>query len=119
MQRIAPTGRLALSVVLLLVLSQRGGAGDVVNLLLDGGAESASIDKGHNSAWYPAFRPAEGVRLWIDHQNAWSGQSCFAISSELQDRYPASNNWAQKLANVPANKTVRVSAYVKTQDAEK
>jgi hypothetical protein len=118
MQRIAPTGRLALSVVLLIVLSQRGEADDVVNLLLDGGGESASIDKGHNSAWYPAFRPDQGVRLWIDHQNAWSGQSCFAIASEQQDRKPAANNWAQKLAYVPANKTVRVSAYVKTQDAE-
>ena len=117
MQRIAAIRRLELSILMLLVLSQRGEADEGVNLLLDGGGEEASIVRREGSSWYPAFRPGQEVRLWIDHQNAWAGQSCFAISSELQDRH-VSNNWAQNPADVPAEKTVRVSAYVKIQDAE-
>src|SRR5262249_14978654 len=89
------------------------------NLMFDGSGERAYSAKGQDSAWYPAFRPAQGVRLWIDHENALSGRSCLAISNELQESQPASNNWAQKLAHIPVRKTVRLSAYIKIQDAER
>src|SRR4051812_31784735 len=106
MQRAAAARRLALSVFVLLVLPQKGQPDENVNLLLDGSGERVNVANAQNSAWYPAFRPADGVRLWIDNQNALSGRSCFAVSSELQERSPTSNNWAQKLANVPVGKTV-------------
>ena len=66
MQRAAAARRFALSVFVLLVLPQKGKPDESVNLLLDGGGERVDVAM----LTRHGIRPANGVRLWIDNQNA-------------------------------------------------
>jgi len=86
------------------------------NLLNNPGAEQAQGSGA--SHWFAARVPAEGLRMWraTDAQN--TGQASLAISNEHEYEQKVCNNWVQELADVPGGKTVRLSASVKTADAE-
>jgi hypothetical protein len=118
MQYFGAVSRLAMIAVLALAASGRAATDQAVNILLNGGAEQVTDDGQLPLYWYPAVRPAEGLELWRDREFARSGQGCFAIANEHVYPQPAANNWAQKLRYIPIGRTVRLSGYIRTQDAE-
>jgi hypothetical protein len=86
------------------------------NLLLNGGAEQGK--NGLPSFWYEAAIPADGLKMYRDDDQAHSGKFSFAISNTHEYAEMVCNNWAQSIIGVPTGKIVRLSAYVKAEDAD-
>jgi uncharacterized protein (TIGR03067 family) len=91
-------------------------AGEPSNLLRNPGAEQGK--EGDPSFWFRAWVPAEGLRMWRARDQAHSGEACFAIANTHQYEQTVCNNWAQELEEIPHGQTIRLSAYVKTADAD-
>lgn len=92
------------------------GADEGDNLLLNPGAEQGKGEL--PSVWFAARVPAEGLRMWRSTERPHAGKFCLAISNSHQYEKPTANNWAQPLREVPAGRTVRLSAYIRTKDAD-
>jgi hypothetical protein len=85
------------------------------NLLRNPGAERA---KGDGPAdWYACYRPGLGAKLWRAADRAKAGEASFAIDGGPPNEEQVSNNWAQRVEDVPRGKAVRVVAYVRTEGA--
>jgi hypothetical protein len=118
MQHFTPFARLALTALLILVWSNIALADDRVNILQNGGAEQVTNSGEMLPHWYKAAVPAPELRLWRATEGARTGGACLAISNGHDYNQKVSNNWAQNIENVPAGKTVHLSGYVRTRDAE-
>ena len=92
------------------------GADQKANLLLNGDVENGKGDL--PSIWFAASVPADGLRMWRDASNCHAGKGCLAISNQHQYDKPVSNNWAQELQDVPRGRKIRLSAYIRTEDAD-
>ena len=91
-------------------------AGKPVNLLLNGGAEQG---KGKlPSIWFAAKVPAKGLRMFRSAGQFKTGSASFAIFNEHEYAEAVANNWAQRLQSFPAGKSLRLSAFVRTADAD-
>jgi len=89
---------------------------DEANLLLNPGAEQG-IEQ-DPVAWFAAYMPADGLRMWRATDQAHSGKASLAISNEHEYAKTVCNNWAQEVQAVPAGDTIKLSAYIKTEKAE-
>jgi len=108
--------RLGLILIALLIAASTCVAGGQANLLLNGGAEQGKNEL--PSFWYEAAVAADGLTMYRDDDQVHSGKFSFAISNTHEYEQRVCNNWAQNITDVPAGKIVRLSAYVKTKDAD-
>jgi hypothetical protein len=102
--------------VLIAIVTSTSIAGQGKNLLLNAGAEEGKGDL--PSLWFKAAIPAEGLKMYRDTQNVHSGKFSLAISNTHKYDQTVCNNWAQNLQNVPVGKVIKVSAYIKTENAD-
>jgi hypothetical protein len=118
MQYFTPSARLALTGLLMLTWISAGRADEPANLLRNGGAEQAGKDEETPLDWYRASIKADELRIWRNNYRGRTGGACFAIKNEHDYGQTVSNNWAQNIRNIPTGKTVKLSGYLRTQDAE-
>jgi len=85
-------------------------------LLLNGGAEKGKGEL--PSVWFAARVPAKGLRMFRATDQAKTGKASLAIFNEHQYKETVANNWAQRLQQVPAGKTLILSAYIRTENAD-
>jgi hypothetical protein len=117
MQYFTSTSKTALIVTILIaVATSTGIAKQEKNLLLNAGAEEGKGDL--PSLWFKASIPAEGLNMSRDAQNVHSGKYSLAISNTHKYEQTVCNNWAQNLQDVPVGKVIKVSAYIKTENAD-
>ncbi|HUW17873.1 MAG TPA: DNRLRE domain-containing protein [Sedimentisphaerales bacterium] len=113
----APTSKLTFAVVFLVVFSVPTCAADVKdNLLLNSGAEQGKGDL--PSFWSEAVIRADGLRMYRATDYVCSGKFSLAISNTHKYDQMVCNNWAQNLVDVPTGKGVRLSACIRTEDAD-
>ncbi|MHC4717409.1 MAG: hypothetical protein ACYS5V_10600 [Planctomycetota bacterium] len=91
-------------------------AGQQPNLLLNGGAEIGKADK--PSIWFAACVPAKGLKMYRDTKDARSGKACLTISNQHKYPEPVANNWAQDLQVALRRRTIRLTAWIRTLDAD-
>lgn len=108
--------KLSLILILVLISVSTCTAGREANLLLNPGAEQGK-DK-LPSFWFEAAIPADGLKMYRDNVQVHSGKFSFAISNTHKYDNKVCNNWAQNIVDVPSGKIVRLSAYIKTKDAD-
>jgi hypothetical protein len=117
MEHSTTISKLGLSVaVLVLITVSSCGADDTANLLLNPGAEQGKDDL--PSIWFKAAVPADGLRIYRTTEHFHSGKASLAISNTHKYDKTICNNWAQLLQNVPIGKTILLSAYIKTENAD-
>ncbi|HJT34487.1 MAG TPA: DNRLRE domain-containing protein, partial [Pirellulales bacterium] len=109
--RLVFTGLLAIAV-------PRAFAAEAANLLTNSGAEEDAGAQQSPPGWFAALVPATGLRMWRDTDHSRAGDACLAIANEHDYDQTVSNNWLQEVPKFPAGKTVRLSAYLRTDDAE-
>jgi hypothetical protein len=102
--------------ILIAVIASTGIAEQEKNLLLNAGAEEGKDEL--PSLWFEAAVPAEGLKMYRDAKNVHSGKFSFAISNTHKYEQTVCNNWAQNLQGVLVGKVIKVSAYVKTENAD-
>jgi hypothetical protein len=108
--------RLELIVIAVLIVTSVCIATENTNLLLNSGAEQGKNEL--PSIWYKARIPADGLKMYRDNEHAHSGNFSFTISNTHKYDQTVCNNWAQKIFDVPIGETIRLSAYIKTKDAD-
>ena len=86
------------------------------NLLLNPGAEQGKNDM--PSIWFRAAIPADGLQIYRATGHAHSGNASLAIANTHKYDEIVCNNWAQVLQSVPGEVTIRLSAYIKTENAD-
>ncbi len=89
------------------------------NLLQNPGAEAGKGDK--PSIWFAAKgpEPIKGLAMTRVTDEKHDGKASLAIVFEGPDPpQPIAFNWAQPLTEVPTGKTVRLTAWIKTRDAD-
>ena len=117
MQYIASTSRSVLIFVILVAVATSAGiAKQQKNLLLNAGAEEGKGEL--PSLWFEAAVPAEGLKMYRDTKNIHSGKFSFAISNTHKYEQTVCNNWAQNLQEVPVGKVIKVSSYIKAENAD-
>ena len=117
MRRATRAARLALIAVIGVAIAAAACKADQnANLLLNGDVEKGKGDL--PSIWFAAKVPADGLRMWRAATDCHAGKACLAISNQHQYEKPVSNNWAQELQQVPKGKKKRLSAYIRTADAD-
>ncbi len=103
---------------LLTIAVPRAFAEEAANLLTNSGAEEAAGAQQSPPGWFAAQAPASGLRVWRDTDHSRAGEACLAIANEHDYGQTVCNNWLQEVPKFPAGKTVRLSAYLRTDDAE-
>ncbi|HEX8522855.1 MAG TPA: DNRLRE domain-containing protein [Tepidisphaeraceae bacterium] len=91
-------------------------AADPAPLLNNGGAEQGK--KGEPSLWSAASVPADGLKLARDEQEKHSGSYSLMIENRHTYDQQVSNNWAQDINTPPTGKSLRLSGWIKTADAD-
>jgi hypothetical protein len=87
------------------------------NLLRNPGAEETEL--ANPVHWYAYHRPAAGLRMERDTEQARSGKASLAIASPKQaEEERASNNWAQEVREFPREVPLRLSVWIKAEGAE-
>ena len=113
----APIARLALTITCVLSIAAAVDADErKADLLLNGGAEKGKGEL--PSIWFAACVPADGLRMWQCTANPREGKACLAISNRHEYEQTVANNWAQRLQDVPTGRTIRLSAHIRTEDAD-
>lgn len=87
------------------------------DLLVNGSAEQAG-EGNAPAGWFTARVPAAGLTMERTGSSYHSGKYSLFISNEHEYESKVSNNWAQKIEPAPERKTVRLEAWMRTQDAE-
>jgi len=86
------------------------------NLLLNPGAEQG---KGENpSVWERASVAADGLKMVRTGENFKDGKASLMIANDHKYDKPVANNWMQSLQKVPHGAALRVSAAIRTRDAD-
>jgi hypothetical protein len=83
--------------------------------------KNSGIDQVHGDLpadWYPCFVPGRGTKFRRDTDRFYSQPASLAIEAGPADDQLVATNWAQRIENPPAGKTVRLTARVKTEAAE-
>jgi hypothetical protein len=96
--------------------SARPAGAEPANLLLNGGAEQGKNDQ--PSMWGAASVAAPELKMSRDTTTARAGKASLFISNGHKYDQPTANNWAQTLQSVPRGRTVVVSGWIKTADAD-
>lgn len=117
MQYFASGARLALA-SLMAIAAPRAFAAEAANLLTNSGAEQTVGAEQAPPGWFAAQVPATGLRMWRDTEHSRAGNACLAIANDHDYDQTVCNNWLQEVPKVPAGKTVRLSAYLRTDNAE-
>ena len=115
--RHSPPTAAALAVTAALLLAPPAvRAADAANLVLNGGAEQGKNDQ--PSIWGAASVPAAELKMTRDLETFHAGKASLFISNAHQYDRPTANNWAQSLQSMPVGKTVVLSGWVKSLDAD-
>lgn len=93
-------------------------ADESANLLSNAGAEMPATADNLPPGWFDAIARAPELRLFIDTGHSRAGKACLAISNQHQYHQEVSNNWGQEVRSIPVGKTVRLSGYIRTDEAE-
>jgi hypothetical protein len=109
------TGLVLIGVFVFSASGVSAGASD--NLLLNGSAEQGKTGD-LPAVWFAARVPAEGLTMERTGGTRRSGKYSLAIANEHEYKQKVSNNWAQNLDSVPTGKTIRLEAWLRTEDAE-
>lgn len=117
MQYFAAAWRLALTSALVCV-PLAALADESANLLYNAGAEMPANADNLPPGWFDAIARAPELRLFIETGHSRAGKACFAISNQHQYDQEVSNNWGQEVRSIPLGKTVRLSGYIRTDEAE-
>lgn len=91
-------------------------AGQKTNLLLNAGVEQGKENM--PSIWFGAAIPVDGLQIYRATDHAHSGNASLAIANTHKYDEIICNNWAQVLQSVPRGVTIRLSAYIKTENAD-
>lgn len=118
MQYFSAIGRLALAISLIAAFVRTAAANEPTELISNGGAEE-DVKNGTPPGWFMASVPAATLRLFVDNAHSRAGKACLAISNQHEYDSPVANNWGQKILAVPVGKTVRLAAYIRTEEAGK
>ena len=86
------------------------------NILQNSGFENGSDNS--PSYWFEAVIPAENLSLTWDNKTRLNGDKSAGISNTHNYSETVCNNWAQQIDKVPRDKTVELSGWIKTIDAE-
>jgi hypothetical protein len=86
------------------------------NFVANGGAEAGKGDQ--PSLWFQAMIPADELTFRRDTQTAHTGNASLYIENHHRYQETVCNNWAQKLSAAPVGKTLELSGWIKTQDAD-
>ena len=117
MQHLASIARAMVLTVAFVLLAGASSAADETRNLL----RNPDISQGKNdqpSIWFAAQVPAEGLRMWRSSDNAHSAGFCLAIANEHEYPQTVCNNWAQNVQEVPVGKTIHLTAWLRTEDAD-
>jgi hypothetical protein len=68
--------------------------------------------------WFKAHIPADNLTMELDNSVSYSGSRSVSISNTNIYDEEVSNNWAQTIDNVPIDKTVELTGWLRTVDAE-
>ena len=85
-------------------------------LLLNSGFEDEIEES--PAHWYMAIMPADNLTLTWDDEVRYTGNRSVSISNNHIYDEEVCNNWAQIISIVPVGRTVELSGWVKTIDAE-
>lgn len=86
------------------------------NLVMNPGAEDGQGEL--PSIWFAAQVPAEGLRMWRDTAQPYTGKAALAISNQHDYPESVSNNWAQSLQVTPRSKTLQLTAWIRAENAD-
>ncbi len=86
------------------------------NLLLNSGFENGTDV--NISDWFKAWIPADNLTMTADTNNTYLGQRSAYINNTHVYQENVSNNWAQTIESFPNNRTIELTGWVKTIDAE-
>jgi beta-lactamase regulating signal transducer with metallopeptidase domain len=89
---------------------------NIANFLDNSGIEEGKGDL--PSSWFEASVPAEGLKMYRDTENVHSGKYSLTITNTHKYDQTVSNNWAQNIQNVPVGTAIKVSTYIKTENAD-
>jgi hypothetical protein len=113
MQYLSAFARTAASLLTVFILSAPSWA---ENLLLNPGAEQGKGD--YPSVWSRAMIAADGLRMARSTDEHKGGKAALMIVNDHDYDKEVANNWMQSLQNVPRGAALRVSASIRTQDAD-
>jgi hypothetical protein len=89
------------------------------NLVVNPGAEDRDPQAKDDAAvWFRAQVPAEGLRMARVTEGAHGGEAALHIANTHDYGQMVCNNWTQTIPYNLAGKVVKLSAWVKTEDAE-
>jgi hypothetical protein len=117
MQYFAAAWRLALTSALV-CFPHVAPADESRNFLFNAGAELPADADNLPPGWFDAIERAPELRLFIDTGHSRAGNACLAVSNQHQYDREVSNNWGQEVRSIPVGKTVRLSGYIRTDEAE-
>ena len=83
------------------------------NLLFDSGFEY-----GDSTYWHKAIIEADNLSITWDETIYYNGSRSASINNTHVYEETVVNNWAQAISDVPINRIIELSGYVKTLDAE-
>jgi hypothetical protein len=108
---------MSLGIILVLVIASFCGCikkGE--NILLNSGFEEGEND--HVSHWIQAIVPYENLSMHWDDVTYFNGSKCVGIKNTHIYNRTVANNWAQEIRKIPIGKTVELTGWIKTKDAE-
>ena len=86
------------------------------NILQNSGFEYGSENE--PNYWYPAIVPVDNLTMSWDNEIKYNGsRSVYINNTHIYDK-TVCNNWAQTINKVPKERTVELSGWIKTTNAE-
>ena len=117
MQYFTSNAKLILILTIMIILPASNCiAEQKANVLFNGGVEEGKADL--PSLWSKACIPAEGLKMYRDTETVHSGKYSLTISNTHKYEKTVCNNWAQNLQKVSAGSVIKVSAYIKAEEAD-
>ncbi|MEA3457222.1 MAG: hypothetical protein U9R21_00915 [Candidatus Thermoplasmatota archaeon] len=86
------------------------------NILQNSGFEYGSEDE--PNYWFPAIVAVNNLTMSWDNEIKYNGSKSVSINNTHIYDETVCNNWAQTINKVPKERTVKLSGWVKTTDAE-
>ncbi|MGH7134262.1 MAG: hypothetical protein ACREHD_00895, partial [Pirellulales bacterium] len=118
MRSFASLGRLLSLNAIIVFSSGVAQAAESVNLLTNSGVEEPADRENLPPGWFAASIAAPELRMFIEDRRSRAGNASLAIANQHQYDQTVCNNWAQDVRPIPAGKTVRLTAYLRTEQAE-
>jgi len=86
------------------------------NILKNSGFENEIED--NPAYWFRAYIPADNLTMTWDEETSYTGSKCIYIESTHIYDETVCNNWAQTINLIPLDRTVELTGWVKTIEAE-